>query len=345
MTNQPGASFLIGGIPGSLQIADIAFDPTSGSGVLYAVQVATQNLLRIDPAASSTSIVGNIGFFDVEGLAVDPSGGGVLYGYDEDTDQLLTIDRTSGAGTSVGRVGIGAPLVALTFDPTDGTLYGTTVDDRRLLVRVDTATGAGTAVGCAGYRNVEALAHDPAADVVYGVDALLNYLVRFDAATGEGTFVAELSDTVNCLGLAFDSSTSTLYGVDGTASPDTLITIDTTDGSVTFVGGTGSLLVDTVRGLAYDSSADVLYGVDGSRLKSIDRTTGAATDIGEVYSQAGSELQGLAFDRARGVLLATVVSDADDFSGNLLLEVDPATAAATVVGETQWRTYGLASRR
>ncbi|MEZ5979280.1 MAG: hypothetical protein R3F34_13800 [Planctomycetota bacterium] len=103
---------------------------------------------------------------------------------------------------------------------------------------------------------------------------MLNYLVRFDAATGEGTFVAELSDTVNCLDFRVRLEHLDPLRRRRHREPDTPITIDTTDGSGDLAGGTGSLLVDTVRGLAYDLSADVLYGVDGVDFKSIDRTTG-----------------------------------------------------------------------
>ena len=83
--------FTIGASPG------LAFDPAAG--VLYGADIASDQLLTVDPITLEAALVGPIGFGEVRGLAFDPASG-TLYGCDTATDQLIRIDTASGAGTA-----------------------------------------------------------------------------------------------------------------------------------------------------------------------------------------------------------------------------------------------------
>lgn len=93
-----GASTLIGsGVYNSS--GDLAFDGTS----LYltsSLNSSTDQLFSVDPTNGSGSLVGNIGFAEVFGLAYDASAS-TLYGFNDVGNNVLSINPSTGLGTSV----------------------------------------------------------------------------------------------------------------------------------------------------------------------------------------------------------------------------------------------------
>jgi uncharacterized protein YjiK len=147
-----------------------------------------------------------------------------------------------------------------------------------------------------------------AATILYGVVSATQQLITIDTSTGAGTAVGSIG-IVGVQGLAYDSSTDTLYGA-GTASPNPLITINTATGAGTVIGtGLGLFCCDGVTGLAYDSLGDTLYGVDNLRdhFVSIGRTSGLGSVIHELDTQGPLSLT---YDSLRDTLFA--VSDNTD---------------------------------
>lgn len=149
-------------------------------------------------------------------------------------------------------------------------------------------------------------------------------LLTIDLETGEGTVVgATGKDAVP--GLAINS-TGSIYGttVDKQGNASELILIDADDGSAVTLGSTG---ITTIEGIAFDAN-DVLFGVanDGD-LYTIDTTNAQVTLVGdtEVFGAAG-----LAFDPTDGGLFLSGGGLAEDE----IYSVDPATAAATLIGLT-----------
>jgi len=87
------------GIPGSaISIFGMAFDPVTE--LLYATGADGQ-LHSIDPANTSSVLIGNIGLNAAFGIAYNP-GDGQLYVTDANTDRLYTVDRTTAMTTLVG---------------------------------------------------------------------------------------------------------------------------------------------------------------------------------------------------------------------------------------------------
>jgi len=88
----------------------------------------------------------------------------------------------------------------------------------------------------------------------------------------------------------------------------------------------------SIAALAFDAATGTLYGVDEyndeDELVRIDTTTGAITTIGPIGSIGSIIVEGLAFDPDTNILYGV------DPLARLLLTIDTATGAGTVVGST-----------
>jgi hypothetical protein len=151
-----------------------------------------------------------------------------------------------------------------------------------------------------------------------GTDAQDDYLYRIDLATGVATPIGP-TGFEDVEGLAFDTDCTTLYGVDDTT--DRLLTCDTATGACTQVGNLGVNITDT--GLAF-AGERLFMSTDAPKNPSnfyrLD-ALGAATVVGA----QGQEVTGL----AAGPL--GVFGLGGDGRDNLV-EIDPVTGAATVIG-------------
>lgn len=200
------------------------------------------NLLEISPDTGAAQVIGPIvpGNAPIYGLAFD-STTNTLFGANLRTDQLVVVDDNTGNTSVIGAIGFGS-VVALAYDVNSGTLFGTDSTTKQLL-RIDTVTGAGSAIGPFGYNTVNALAFDPLAGSLYGIGADtsgINRLIELDTNTGQGSDIgATYAPSVFITGLAFDVPSNTLYGINGSSSNDTLISIDPNTGVFTEIGDTG----------------------------------------------------------------------------------------------------------
>jgi hypothetical protein len=198
------------------------------------------------------------------------------------------------------------------------------VDPASTLHTLDPATGSARAVGPTTLANVTDIAfHGP---TLYAVT--FSQLARLDPATGAGTVLGPIGFTTNGLAVASDG---TLYA--GTTGGE-LVTINPVTGAGTLVGTLGAGLSSS-GDLALDSN-DVLYGAldHGGTviLAQIDRNSGAATAIGAVGL---GTLYGLAFHCCR-LYGAT--------SAGEVVDINVASAAATVIGRNGLVQWGLACR-
>jgi len=156
-------------------------------------------------------------------------------------------------------------------------------------------------------------------------DSDTDELIAVDAATGAGTAIGP-TGFQSVVGLTYDTSTNTLYGID--TSSDQLLTIDPATGAGAVVGPTGE---GAIGALAYDSNSDTLYGSEliASALVTVNRTTGVVTQVGLFNIPF---VEGLAYDPSTDTLYGTSVST------NELLTINRSTGAATVVGATGFST-------
>lgn len=211
------------------------------AGTLFGVNtVGNDSLLTIDPATGAATVVGPIGFQNVTSLAYDASSN-TLFGVPFLEDDLIAIDPTTGAGTLVGGLGIDEIRISgLAFSFQTGVLFGTTgVNGMDDLVTIDTATGQATLVGSTGLISIEGLAYDPATDRLLGANGNSSTLISIDQNSAAVTTIGSLGFPLgNISGLALDSTTSSLFGLDINlmTGQDELVSIDLQTGVAAAVG-------------------------------------------------------------------------------------------------------------
>lgn len=159
---------------------------------------------------------------------------------------------------------------ALQGTPPGGTRFADTAGPSSLLetpVLETTNTGATHSVGVqltatdiGGLNNITSMNINVENPTLLALDGENNTLLQVGTAEGFTRRVAasplgflDITDAV------WDDTNNILYAVDGTYHE--LLTINTTTGKGTRVGGIGS---DDVRAIAYDSDANLLYGIDGT---------------------------------------------------------------------------------
>ena len=211
--------------------------------------VGFNRLYRIDLANGQTTEIGDIGFNDVEGLALDASG--VLYGVADAsvgpgsgiTDLLIQINTTTGAGTLVGQLsGLGG------IGPGGNLDYGLAITcDGRLWLSSDTTT----------------------------------QVWEVDPATAGTRLVGSSGQSLS--GLA--ARGNQLYGLSVDATP-TLFSVDLANAQVTSIGpiNVGGLVADA--GLDFDATGQLWAILDpepldlaASRVARLSLSSGAGTVV------------------------------------------------------------------
>ncbi|MCB9133984.1 MAG: PD40 domain-containing protein [Anaerolineales bacterium] len=162
------------------QVTDIAFKGVNLYGVTFS------KFLRIDPNSGEVIVIGDLGFDDVNALAVSQNG--TIYGATV-SGQLITIDDITGQGTLVGLYGTGLSSSGdLAFDQNDTLLASVNrsgfVSD--WLVSVDPSSGAATLIGDIGFTNVWGLSFIE--DLLYGVTSDGD-LLQINPVIGVGTLI------------------------------------------------------------------------------------------------------------------------------------------------------------
>jgi DNA-binding beta-propeller fold protein YncE len=210
--------------------------------------------------------------------------------------------------------------------------YGTTMDPLQLY-SVNPTTGASTLVGnmeISGY--MAGLGYDPENGILYGTNTLNDNLYSINHSIGKAQLIGSLGASL-MHGLAYDVSTTTLYGSYGYESGDGLYNIDVSTGSATLIGNMGFFHSDhnnAVFGLAVHPETHVLYGaVSGptfnwGALIEIDKSTAEGTLIAEWTPH----ITGLAFHPESNILYGI-----DNWSSRLYT-IDITTGIPTLVGST-----------
>jgi streptogramin lyase len=161
-----------------------------------------------------------------------------------------------------------------------------------------------------------------AATPIYSAANLTGNLYTTDSATAATTLVGNTG--IAPFDIAFSPS-GQLYGLDaGTA----LYQIDPNTAAATYVGATGAF----INGLDFRATG-VLYGTGQDSLYTIDTTTGFATLVGSnggLYQSAGD----IAFAPDDSLFMTT--------DTNLLVQLNPLTGAATLIGAIGFTdVYGI----
>ena len=127
--------------------------------------------------------------------------------------------------------------------------------------------------------SAEGHARSSAVGVYYAIDG--GNLLTIDKDTYAASVVGPLGIVNSYGGLAYDTSTGTLYGISGRGG-ESLYSINTSTGAATLIGNYG---LSDLFGLAYSPATDRILGSQflgsgNSNLYSLNRSTGAPTLIG-----------------------------------------------------------------
>ena len=234
--------------------------PAAAEPLAYAISF--NKLYRIDLASGQTSLIGETGFNDVEGLAL--SADGVLYGLVDSTKTLITIDKQTGhgsiVGSSTGNTGLSGQGVgqfdALDFGlafSCDGRLFASS-DTVKKLWQIDRANGHATLVGDLGFQ-ITGLGADGGG--LYGLGSQGDEGVyRINPATAASTRLGVLAPNLVFAdgGLDFDAE-GRLWAILDYRPPDDnrpsdIVRVDLNTGAATFVSTT----LPEMEGLAIGST-------------------------------------------------------------------------------------------
>jgi DNA-binding beta-propeller fold protein YncE len=198
-----------------------------------------------------------------------------------------------------------------------GVLYFSQDRNSNGLYRLDTQTGLATHVGTTAVTgSTVGLAYDPIADILYGSEPFdLLHISR------DGSGVVNVNGGIGLEGLTYDPNRDVLYASINGA----FFTLDRSNG--TKIADLAAPGFDA-EGLAVIPDSGLVYAVGNSTLlRSYNPDTNTWTTVGDTgfnWDQGG-----LAYNPAQHVLYACGI-----FQGNLLYQIDLATAAATLIGDS-----------
>ncbi len=141
------------GVTGSTHIDGIALHPLTGE--LFGTDTETENLIVIDRATAAVTVIGPLGFGDIEGLVFSRDATPVLYGIDNDREMLVTIDIETGTGRTVGDQEVGfRNIECLDFDKS-GRLFGFSDSKTDRFIAINAETGVGTEFSVLGANGLD----------------------------------------------------------------------------------------------------------------------------------------------------------------------------------------------
>ncbi len=191
---------------------------------------------------------------------------------------------------------------------------------KRLLITAALATLAGSAF----------------AGTLYTIDENTDTLQTLDLSTNTFSNVGSLGVGFSFGDLAFDSSTGTMFMVDGwgggfdNSHVSKLYSVDLVTGAATLIGSTG---ITSVFGLTYNPATGKLYGsrsTSANGLYEIDKSTGAAT-----FLSAQPDMDGLTYVASTGQMIGFTAGGSSPF-----YDVTNTGSAGTLLGSAGFVNNG-----
>jgi hypothetical protein len=220
----------------------------------------------------------------------------------------------------------GLVLTGLAVAPARADLVGLTSSVPGSLYSVNPASGAATFLtNLTGATSTSLVGLDYMNGTLYASDVFMGGF-RFgsiDQTTGAFTVINTQGGSANWHGLAGNPALNLLYTVNLDAPGFPLLSV-TPAGVISTIGNTNQF----IAGLAYDSDNNVLYAMNqNGGLFTLNTTTGASTLIGN--TGIPNNRPGLAYDTDADILYMNTGTGP---GANNLYQINPATAAATLVG-------------
>jgi hypothetical protein len=252
-----GSSAAFAPVPGGqTNVGDVIVRRGRLFGVVFNGPSGPSTLYSIDHLTGVATAIGPIGFNAVSAMDFDASG--TLYAVGRrpagNVSVLLTINTTTGAGTEVGPTGIlnlgfGDSVSDISFRNSDGALYAY-LEAGDGLGTINKSTGAITALGSSGVDCCGNGIAFSSGDVLFHTNE--NDLHTLDQVTGQATVVAPMvfpappDDFPRINAMDYQPGTGILFGSllrgFGSTRVSYLVTVDTSNGVVTIIGQTVTLL-------------------------------------------------------------------------------------------------------
>ena len=253
-----------------------------------------------------------------------------LLAFDSRSSELLLVDAGSFQEQVIGSVTTDFGAGPIPVGPLGGAAMGNAgllfaarntldVASSAQLLTIDPVSGQAIPIGPIGYQQIEALAFDPAAGLLYGASVHSDGLLAIDPVSGQGTWRGPFDvdgdgtpDYGRVSALAFEELSGKLYGVD--AGSGQLLEIDPSNGAAIPRAALGYPDVQALEGriggglIATDTAAGRYFHVDAA--------TGFVTELGS----HARDLTGIAcysLPPAEGRIGDTVYFD---FDGNGLMD-------------------------
>jgi len=162
----------------------------------------------------------------------------------------------------------------------------------------------------------------------YGIVSGENTLITMNPLTGERMLIG--ATNMPLLGITFDYTSNTMFGISWDGFASSLYSINTINGTTTLIGQCGT---DVLINLACDAAGNLYsVGIFYDYLYKINKSTGAYTAIGSIGIDANYE-QDMEFDLNTGILYMAAYNS--NTSSGEFRTVDPATGASVLVGTFQ----------
>lgn len=193
------------GATGLSELGDLTSDTRPGSPRLWAVRIASNELVQLDPASGAAlSVVPLNSPNNMVSIAFDPVSGR-LFGntsvsFGAPFDALYEIDPVTGVTALVGGISF-SDVFALGFDQA-GQLFGVS-DGANQFIAIDTTTGAGSLVASLAVGFSFDIASRPSDNVMFLADSQTYSLYTVDTGSGALSLVGGYGQNVNVAGLAF----------------------------------------------------------------------------------------------------------------------------------------------
>lgn len=211
------------------------------------------NIVTIDPATGSGSIVGQSLFPEIKGLAINPTNG-IMYGAVSVSGASKIVRVNSELGDSYFLFDVSIPSLAdIAFD-SSGTLYGIGVNGETYTINLSNGevTFITDAIGSYSGITFHPQTNEMWATSRAFVGSNKDAVFKVNLSSGDTTIVGHTGLNKLTNNLIFDENLN-LYGVIGSASElNDLININTSDGLGTIIGSIG---MKNILGLAYIESS------------------------------------------------------------------------------------------
>lgn len=171
--------------------------------------------------------------------------------------------------------------------------------------------------------------------IIYVLDNA-NNLYSVDAATGAYTSLGSIAAPggEGWVGLEFDTTTGDLYGLSGTISVSSTVSlIDLGAMTATPLGSQGAVGISGAIAMAIDGSGTIyVHDITEDAIYTVDRTTGVGSFLGATGFDANYG-QGMGYDQLTDTIYLTAFNNT--LFDSELRTLDTATGATTVVGQMQ----------